>query len=237
MAKKEEVTVLLDGQGADEIFAGYHYFFGFYFMGLIKKYPFKTLIREILSLIKNKEFKYAIFSLCFLLLPTPLKKSFFRNKSYISESLYNSKDNTTNYYENFYSCNSLHDCLNFHLNHKLEHLLSWEDKNSMAHSRESRVPFLDKRLISFVSKLPEDFIIKNGTTKNILRDSIKSLIPHKILNRRDKIGFATPDETWVQSPEFQKQFRELLIDKKPATDKYLDRNKIESDFERLVRIS
>jgi asparagine synthase (glutamine-hydrolysing) len=64
---------------------------------------------------------------------------------------------------------------------------------------ENRVPFLNVRLAEFVYSLPEEFLISDdGTTKMLLRRAMKGLVPEPILNRRDKIGFATPYVTWLE---------------------------------------
>jgi len=80
----------------------------------------------------------------------------------------------------------------------LPELLHWEDRDSMAFSVESRVPYLDHRIVEFLLSLPESYIIRNGYTKAILRDSMRGIVPDKILDRRDKIGFATPEEVWMR---------------------------------------
>jgi len=77
-------------------------------------------------------------------------------------------------------------------------LLRYEDHNSMAWSVESRTPFMDYRLIEFNAGLPERFIYKRGVRKNILRQAMHGIIPEAIENRRDKMGFVTPEEVWLK---------------------------------------
>jgi asparagine synthase (glutamine-hydrolysing) len=82
----------------------------------------------------------------------------------------------------------------------LPHLLRYEDRNSMAFSIESRVPFLTPKLAEFVFSLPEEFIIApNGTSKAVFRAAMRGIVPDAILQRRDKIGFATPEKAWLQA--------------------------------------
>ena len=79
-------------------------------------------------------------------------------------------------------------------------LLRYEDRNSMAYSIESRVPFLTPELVSFLYSLPEDFLIdETGMGKRVFRLAMRGIVPEDILNRRDKIGFATPERTWLES--------------------------------------
>src|SRR4029077_19874850 len=77
-------------------------------------------------------------------------------------------------------------------------LLRYEDRNSMAHGAESRVPFLTAPLAEFILQLPEEYLISpEGTTKNVFRLAMQGLVPEAILGRKDKIGFATPEQSWL----------------------------------------
>jgi asparagine synthase (glutamine-hydrolysing) len=77
-------------------------------------------------------------------------------------------------------------------------LLRYEDRNSMAWSIESRVPFLTPALAEFLLALPEDYLISaDGVTKHVFRESMRGIVPDAILDRRDKIGFATPEKSWL----------------------------------------
>jgi len=77
-------------------------------------------------------------------------------------------------------------------------LLRYEDRNSMAWSVESRTPFMDYRLVEFTTGLPERFIYKRGTRKAILRTAMQDILPPAITNRKDKMGFVTPEELWLK---------------------------------------
>jgi asparagine synthase (glutamine-hydrolysing) len=84
----------------------------------------------------------------------------------------------------------------------LPSLLRYEDRNSMIHSIESRVPFLTRSLVEFIFTLPEHFLIADdGINKSILRSALRGLVPDAILDRRDKIGFATPERGWLKRIE------------------------------------
>ncbi len=77
-------------------------------------------------------------------------------------------------------------------------LLRHGDRNSMRFSIESRVPFLDRELEELTLSLPEDFLVgSDGTSKRILRDAVRGLVPDSVIDRRDKIGFATPEHAWL----------------------------------------
>jgi asparagine synthase (glutamine-hydrolysing) len=77
-------------------------------------------------------------------------------------------------------------------------LLHWEDRDSMAHSIEARVPFLDYRLVEFVTGLPDEFKIDGGVTKRVMREGMLGALPERVRTRIDKLGFVTPEEVWMK---------------------------------------
>ncbi len=82
----------------------------------------------------------------------------------------------------------------------LRSLLRYEDRNSMAHSIESRVPFLTPQLARFIYSLPQEYIVdRNGVGKSVFRRAMRGLVPDPILDRQDKIGFATPEQGWLST--------------------------------------
>lgn len=82
----------------------------------------------------------------------------------------------------------------------LPNLLRYGDRSSMTWSIESRVPFCSRPIADFVFSLPEDHLAgDDGTSKRLLRDSMKGIVPEAIINRRDKIGFGTPESVWMRS--------------------------------------
>jgi asparagine synthase (glutamine-hydrolysing) len=95
-------------------------------------------------------------------------------------------------------------------------LLHWEDRDSMAHSIEARVPFLDYRLVEFALGLPEEFKIAGGITKRVLREAMIGILPETIRTRTDKLGFQTPEEEWMR--ESPTEFRAALQRAVDASD-------------------
>ena len=84
--------------------------------------------------------------------------------------------------------------------HGLQALLRHGDRNSMAFSVESRVPFLTVDLAEFLLGLPEAYLVSaRGETKSVLRAAMRGIVPDAILDRRDKVGFATPEEAWLSA--------------------------------------
>ena len=76
-------------------------------------------------------------------------------------------------------------------------LLRYADRSSMAHSREVRLPYLDRRVAEFAFSLPPAFLCRDGVTKRILRDAVRGLVPEAILARRDKVAFEPPQARWL----------------------------------------
>ena len=93
----------------------------------------------------------------------------------------------------------------------LQELLRYGDRNSMHFSREVRLPFLDHRLVEFSLSLPDDSLFYRGESKWILRRAMRGIVPNPILDRRDKVGFATPWKQWWTGRTGD-QLRQLLLD-------------------------
>jgi asparagine synthase (glutamine-hydrolysing) len=208
---RKHVVVTLDGQGADEELAGYHYFYGFFFKDLLKSLRFSKFVNEVtLYSIKHKSL-FGLKSLVFFLLPeywrtnTRIIEKAYLNKNFVSN--YNKSNNISGH---LYASSNLNDALLDHFEYKLEHLLKWEDLNSMWFSIEARVPFLDFRLVERILATSSDLLIKNGTTKHILREAMKGALPEKIRTRHDKIGFGTPQDEWFRTPLWESYINELL---------------------------
>ncbi|RUP29389.1 MAG: asparagine synthase (glutamine-hydrolyzing) [Curvibacter sp.] len=110
-------------------------------------------------------------------------------------------------------------------------LLRHGDRNSMRFSVESRVPFLTTALADFLLTLPEDYLVApNGETKHLLRRAMRGLVPDEILNRRDKIGFATPEKDWLM--QMAPQVRDWL--RQPLNLPFLRQDEILKAFDQVV---
>ncbi len=188
------IKVVLDGQGADEMLAGYVGFIPTYFDELAKKGKFISLTKELLAFKDmNIQFdaKRKLISMIkrgfsrrtVLNHPTPAHKGeleFRLNKLLLHF------DHFEDRLENLL-CDS-----------NIPQLLRYEDRNSMRFSIESRVPFLNTELVDFVLSLPVNFRIRHGYTKAVLREALKGLIPETIRTRTDKLGFPAPEIQWLQ---------------------------------------
>jgi asparagine synthase (glutamine-hydrolysing) len=105
-------------------------------------------------------------------------------------------------------------------------LLRYEERNSMAFSIEARVPFMDYKLVEFLHSIPSDYLIRNGFTKAILRDSLLDTLPEEIRLRKSKLGFETPESKWLQGP-LKKYFKEYFF---KMQNPYLNNMKIYEEF-------
>ena len=219
----QHAVVTLDGQGADEQLAGYHYFYGFYFKELLQKLSLGKLLQEIYYYTKLHKSLYGIKTFLFFLLPKKLKMQLNQKKtSYIQNEFYEKHDSTNIVVSKIYGSETLKKALINHFEYKLEHLLKWADLNSMRFSIESRMPFLDYRVVEHTLSQPNSNFIRKGLTKYILRESMKSILPEKIRLRYDKIGFETPEDEWFREPYFKEIIDDILTNPSDKFMKYVD---------------
>jgi asparagine synthase (glutamine-hydrolysing) len=213
IAKEKRVTVLLDGQGGDENFAGYQYFHGFNMYGLLKQRKLPSFCFEFLKSVLRKQDKSAYQTLLFQLLPDGLKKQFLlKTVSYLHPDFFYGFIDTSRIYNEFFNVQGLNHSLARHFQFKLEHLLRMEDRNSMAFSLEARVPYLDYRLVEYLLGIPEQIKIKGGEAKYLQKAALGAYTVPEILNRTDKIGFGTPGDEWMQTDKWQKLTAESYSD-------------------------
>ena len=225
-AKENNVTVLLDGQGADEILAGYH---GYYtpFFNELKKSNRSEYSKQHASYLKlhanntiNGITKKTLGDRVRDISPSLVKpiKTLKNTLENIKNPVFN-KD-FYNEYKNeiFETAGSNFSTLNESLysstmKNGIQQLLRYADRNSMAHSREVRLPFLSHELVEFLFSLPATFKINEGWTKWIMRETF-DILPHEIGWRTDKIGYEPPQKNWMESEIMKNKFihsKELLI--------------------------
>ncbi|MFN4853887.1 MAG: asparagine synthase (glutamine-hydrolyzing) [Bacteroidota bacterium] len=208
---KNNVVVTIDGQGADEHLAGYHYFFGFYFKDLLLKLKLWSLLREVYFYLKIHRSLFAIKTFFFFMLPKTVRtKAKVTSLGYLNDYFTRKYKHNQVIADNLYGSGSLKEALINHFNYKLEHLLKWEDRNSMYFSIEARVPFLDYQLVEKSLATSAHLIIRDGMTKYILRESMNGILDEKIRMRVDKNGFDTPQDQWFRTPEWQEKIWEII---------------------------
>jgi asparagine synthase (glutamine-hydrolysing) len=205
-AAELNLKVMLDGQGSDEYLGGYNEFIGTYFDQLLRKGKVFTAFRFLKqrSILLNTSFSRLV---------KMRLSSFFRSHHQkIQDSIYWTKFGQgiilqKKSYSEFKSLNdlSIHEILQSSIPYQLHS----EDRNSMLWSIESRLPFLDYRVIELVLSLPSSYKVRSAKTKSLLRDAMKGILPDAIVNRHDKLGFPAPDEAFFR--EHAKDLRPILV--------------------------
>ena len=107
-----------------------------------------------------------------------------------------------------------------------EFLLMRVDKMAMAHSIETRVPFLDHRLVELAFQIPEALKLKHGTTKYILKQAVRGIIPDEIIDRK-KQGFGAPLKEWLRSPKTAKEFTDIIFNSKIRERAFFDYDSVQ----------
>lgn len=235
LAKENNVTVLLDGQGADEILAGYPAYTSTYFRDLELNY--NSIYRDEMSCYKKLHFNNSINPLFTKNAEYYLRK-WFPKKVYYAKKLQTYLEqkrekvmsldffhsNISGLYKgNSEVGNSLNKALyTSTMRGDLQTLLRYADRNSMANSREVRLPFLNHELVDFLFTLPPHYKIHKGWSKWIMRQASQNILPKKIQWRLDKIGFEPPQKKWYENPlliEKIMESRKLLVN-----ERILDKN-------------
>jgi len=189
-----DITVILSGQGGDEILMGYLKYFFFNIKELTKRGKLLEVAKQIVSSLIYRTV-LAQFSLGeakrYIPFLAQKKSNYLVSKAEIVNTW--SFENITQ--------RQILDIEKF----SVPHLAHYEDRNSMAWSIESRLPFLDHRLVNMLLSVSSSLKIKNGWTKYIMRKALVNL-PNDIKWRRDKQGFITPEELWLKN-DLQKTIR------------------------------
>jgi len=201
LAKEEGVTVLLDGQGGDETLAGYHVYFGPYYVDLLKQLRVASLARSGWRYL-HEQGPRNLPLILFTMLPPRLRQPVRRHVRPVAvpeayERTWKGTDERAPLKLKGTLDRAQYETLTRTM---LPALLRYADRNAAAFSREIRLPFLDHRLVEFLFSIPSDQRLRGTTTKYILRESMRGLIPEEVRTRKDKLGFAPPQTTWMRGP-------------------------------------
>ena len=209
---QKKVKVVLDGQGADELLAGYLAYQGSYIGGLVRAFHWWTAFSEVIGSIRHHRGFFA----------NAVRQILARKKR---RNLLRCTPPAIDRYRG-----SLDEVLRHELTStNLPALLHYEDRNAMAFSIESRVPYLDIHVVEYIAALPLSQKIRNGVTKVVLRNATKDLIPESIRCRMDKMGFVTPEEVWMKE-DLRPFMLEILISPSFKTRPYWDADAAAKDY-------
>lgn len=195
-ARRAGIPVLLDGQGADEILCGYRKFYAHYISTLFKQKAWGTLIPEAFGLLIRGDRTFLRLSDALRYLPQSVRTDMQMLET-LSTERYAGLAALPTPSLNAGGTSMARQTLDL-TTFSLPALLRFEDRNSMAFSIESRVPFLDHRLVEFSLQLAPHHKMRRGTSKYVMREAVKDTIPASISRRRDKMGFGAPQKQWLE---------------------------------------
>jgi asparagine synthase (glutamine-hydrolysing) len=211
----KNVTVLLDGQGADEMFGGYLSYVVHHLRTQLRLSPLSaipeltTFMGEVRSRfnasLNMREFGHRVYRYLAqgnrplsLLKPEAEALAVKNNTHYPKRILKGAEPLNALLYQAL-------------VRDSLPSLLHYEDRNSMAFGIEARVPFLDHRIVEFALALPAGSKIRGAETKRVLRGAMRGTLPDEIIDRRDKLGFPTPFSQWLRG-DLRSQAEAILLD-------------------------
>jgi asparagine synthase (glutamine-hydrolysing) len=209
LAAQQHITVLLDGQGADEILGGYTKYLHWYLQELWRQGK-KDFTEAKNALQQNGlTISWGIKNILAAQFPAMAARQ-------LTAKLANAQKKAPDINRDFYMqhhnnksiqkpvATTLNDMLYFDtIQLGLEELLRYADRNSMAHSREVRLPYLSHQLVEFVFSLPAQYKINDGFSKWLLRKFADKLLPADITWQTKKTGFEPPQQQWMQNITFQ----------------------------------
>jgi asparagine synthase (glutamine-hydrolysing) len=227
-AKAAGVTVLLDGQGGDELFGGYPSTIGWLLRGdgirgigqglrtgsgrsrLLESYASDYLPGPLRRLYRRRTASpYASPGVleAALAAPIPAPTPWLRDGAPHRRQLVMQSFETS-----------------------LPELLRYADRSSMAWSREVRLPYLDRRIAELALSLPAHYLYADGVMKRVLRDVGRGLVPDSVLDRTDKIGFEPPQKAWLSAEPFRAAVGEVLLDPRARSRRLYETGAIEQDL-------
>jgi len=238
LASQRGVKVLLDGQGADELLAGYHGFFGAFFADLTARRQWVSLAREVAAYrrLHGPLPRYVYANLARAFMPTLLVRA-------MRGHLTGSADWIAADFRRLWGPITALPGTQGSRFHTMQHqlltsnglraLLHCEDRNSMAFGIETRLPFLDYRLVEFLYGLGPELKIQRGWTKAVLRQAMDGVLPEEVRRRSDKMGFVTPGDVWFRT-SLREMARDILSDSRTRARGYLNVEEAVREFDAHV---
>ena len=232
LAKRKGIKVVLDGQGADELLAGYGHFYLHRIQSLIRRAQFGKLVNFLRGASRvQPEFSgtSSLLRAAVALLPVEIASALkelggwesvprWVNRPWLRQQ----QVSVDAPYRNSQGPEPLRAALHRSLMlESLPMLLRWQDRNSMAHSVESRVPFLTPQIAEYLLSLPDQYLISmDGTRKSVLRSAMRGIVPDSVLTRLDKVAFGSPMAVWMRqlAPWINEVVHEGILETIPVLD-------------------
>ena len=205
LARENNTTVLLDGQGADEILAGYDQAHGMFLAHWLRRGRLDKVVRELASFggryhTLREPLQFASYYSLPERLRDGLVERYYRSASVTAPEMHDKYAPAHVEAPKPFGDRLRNELVRWQTTTQLPEFLRYADRNSMAFSREVRLPFLDHRLVEFCFGLPPDLLLRGATTKVILRDAMRGIVPDRILDRKDKLAYAPPQRQWNHGP-------------------------------------
>lgn len=225
------IKVTLDGQGSDEMLAGYLTYADAYFADFVLMNNEQELYEQVEIYCKKHNLTPSIA----IERAKKLAETGKMGRHIEVNSKYLNGDFATNFYKEMALPKKFDSMLQNQLYQDLmitsiPSLLRYADRNAMAFSIESRLPFLDYRLVEFIFSLPADMKIHDSVTKVILRKAMRGTIPEEIENRQDKMGFVTPEAVWFREG-LKDIFEQIIYSESFASRNIFDVSTVQKEWE------
>jgi asparagine synthase (glutamine-hydrolysing) len=240
-ASQSGIKVVLGGQGADEILAGYRPYLAARCASLLRAGKIGAALRFVRqwSRLPGVTWPLLVAQTSATMLPPmvqePIRKTIGRSMipAWLSRRWVDAHGVQPRAYHYTTSRRALTEELFAAISEgSLPRLLRYEDRNAMAFSIENRLPFLTPELVRFVLSLPDEYLIaSDGTSKAVFRAAMRGLVPDEILARRDKIAFATPDIAWLS--ELREWAEKILTSDAAAATVALNLAEVRREAERV----
>lgn len=190
--------VMLNGQGGDEILLGYERYYTSYLNSLSFFKRFKELILQANNsgLSFKDSFLYYFYFSSFRLRKTKLIKESLIKRELLEAHSFSTLKQSVDSFKDIFELQKLEVSAI-----QLPHLLRYEDRNSMRHSIETRLPFLDYRMVEASLSTKPEYKIRAGWTKYILRKALEGILPESVIWRKNKLGFNAPEKRWLNYHE------------------------------------
>lgn len=191
-ARARGIKVLLSGQGADEQLGGYNKFFYFWLQAMLGDRDYWGAARTFLQFARHSN---TLYEFKFSEAMRYIGRSKLAKGTFIAPA-HQHRDTVDLSFQGSYPKREWIDLVRT----SVPTLLHYEDRMSMSHSVEVRVPFLDYRLVELLARVHPSEKFAGGWTKSVFRKAIVGLVPREIQYRRDKKGFTVPEDSWMRGP-------------------------------------